>query len=43
MGPHLRAHSELLLSLFFFPGVLPDIEQFFNIGDGSSGLIQTGE
>uniref|UniRef100_A0A452TNI9 Protein spinster homolog 1 n=1 Tax=Ursus maritimus TaxID=29073 RepID=A0A452TNI9_URSMA len=25
----------------FFPGVLPDIEQFFEIGDSSSGLIQT--
>ncbi|XP_023602211.1 protein spinster homolog 1 [Myotis lucifugus] len=24
-----------------FPGVLPDIEQFFAIGDSSSGLIQT--
>lgn len=30
-------------SRVFFPGVLPDIEQFFEIGDSSSGLIQTGE
>lgn len=30
-------------SRVFFPGVLPDIEQFFDIGDSSSGLIQTGE
>nr|XP_012614403.1 protein spinster homolog 1-like isoform X1 [Microcebus murinus] len=28
---------------FTVAGVLPDIEQFFNIGDSSSGLIQTGE
>ncbi|PNJ33230.1 SPNS1 isoform 12, partial [Pongo abelii] len=26
---------------FTVAGVLPDIEQFFNIGDSSSGLIQT--
>lgn len=37
VGLPLRAHP------VFFPGVLPDIEQFFNIGDSSSGLIQTGE
>lgn len=39
MGSPLRARPEI----FFFPGVLPDIEQFFSIGDSSSGLIQTGE
>ncbi|XP_064151836.1 protein spinster homolog 1 isoform X4 [Loxodonta africana] len=28
---------------FTVAGVLPDIEQFFDIGDGSSGLIQTDQ
>ncbi|MED6295350.1 Protein spinster 1 [Characodon lateralis] len=28
---------------FTVAGVLPDIERYFNIDDGKSGLLQTGE
>lgn len=31
------------LLLFVFSGVLPDIENYFQIDDGKSGLLQTGE
>lgn len=41
-GPEGGAASRIP-SRVSFPGVLPDIEQFFAIGDSSSGLIQTGE
>lgn len=41
-GPR-RGRCLAIPSRVSFPGVLPDIEQFFAIGDSSSGLIQTGE
>lgn len=42
--PHISPHLPVWGGGFFFfpPGVLPEVEDFFGIGDGSSGLLQTG-